>query len=659
MHRLFRTLSNAMGFAAIVLAAGCAEPITSPSDPRPISFSMLQGGPSIGELSAGGYHTCVLKTDGSIVCWGRNSSGQATPPSGLVAVQVSAGQTHTCALKADGTVACWGDNSWGELNVPAGLVATQVGAGTYDTCAVRTDATAVCWGAKNVGLSTVPDGLSSVAKIFPAPEHTCALKTDGTVVCWDNVQVINDQTNVPAGLDAVQVSGRWIHVCALQADGTVACWGYPPFAALPAGIVATQVSAGGNHTCALLMDATVSCWGWNDYGQTNVPPALASVAQVSSGYLHTCALKTDGTVVCWGLNLNGQTDVPGGLNSITTQPQAISFTSTPPVSPIVGGSYVVTASGGGSGNPVTFTTLTSATCRVTGSTVDFVGSGTCTIAADQLGNPNYFPAPQATQSMTVVEVNVAPAVSGITLPASPVPIATTVVVAANFTDGNLHDSHTATVSWDDGATTAGTVSEASGAGTVSATHAYAGSGVYTLGVSVSDGSLPGTRSSELDVPAYIVAYDPAAGFVTGGGWINSPIGACRWTGCSADGSTIGKATFGFVSRYQKGANVPTGNTEFQFKAAGLSFSSTSYQWLVVAGSKAQYKGEGTINGSGSYDFLLTAIDGDLPGGGGADRFRIKIWDKVSGGVIYDNKIGSLEDSSDTTALGGGSIVIHK
>jgi hypothetical protein len=40
--------------------------------------------------------------------------------------------------------------------------------------------------------------------------------------------------------------------------------------------------------------------------------------------------------------------------------------------------------------------------------------------------------------------------------------------------------------------------------------------------------------------------------------------------------------------------------------ANLEFHSTSYQWLVVAGAKAQYKGSGTMNGSGEYGFLLTA-----------------------------------------------------
>ena len=45
----------------------------------------------------------------------------------------------------------------------------------------------------------------------------------------------------------------------------------------------------------------------------------------------------------------------------------------------------------------------------------------------------------------------------------------------------------------------------------------------------------------------------------------------------------------------------------------------------MAGAKAQFKGTGTINGAGGYGFLLTVTDGQLTGGGGTDKFRIKIW----------------------------------
>jgi hypothetical protein len=122
-----------------------------------------------------------------------------------------------------------------------------------------------------------------------------------------------------------------------------------------------------------------------------------------------------------------------------------------------------------------------------------------------------------------------------------------------------------------------------------------------------------------------------------------------------------------VAKYQKGANVPDGNTEFQFKAGNLNFKSTTYQWLVVAGARAQFKGWGTINGQLSeqqkpFAIMLTAIDGQVTGGGGQDRFRIKIWNQDSGTVLYDNQAGA-DDTAGLAGTGtlvqGGSVVIHK
>jgi len=125
-----------------------------------------------------------------------------------------------------------------------------------------------------------------------------------------------------------------------------------------------------------------------------------------------------------------------------------------------------------------------------------------------------------------------------------------------------------------------------------------------------------------------------------------------------DPSLTGRANFGFISKYQKGATVPTGQTEFQFKAGNLNFHSASYEWLVIGGAKAQYKGTGTINGAGSYGFMLTAIDGAINGGGGTDKFRIKITDKATGATVYDNQMSAADDADPTTVISGGSIVIH-
>jgi hypothetical protein len=99
--------------------------------------------------------------------------------------------------------------------------------------------------------------------------------------------------------------------------------------------------------------------------------------------------------------------------------------------------------------------------------------------------------------------------------------------------------------------------------------------------------------------------------------------------------------------------VPEGNTQFQFKAAGLNFHSTSYEWLVITGSEyARFKGAGTLNGQKAptgqdYKFMLWAGDGS------PDTFRIKVWYEDESGaewVIYDNGTDQPID--------GGKITIH-
>ena len=65
-------------------------------------------------------HTCGVRTDGSIACWGDTMRVvEATPPDGEFA-SVSAGHQHTCGVRADGSVACWGNNEYGQARPPDG-----------------------------------------------------------------------------------------------------------------------------------------------------------------------------------------------------------------------------------------------------------------------------------------------------------------------------------------------------------------------------------------------------------------------------------------------------------------------------------------------------------------------------------------------------------
>ncbi len=248
---------------------------------------------------------------------------------------------------------------------------------------------------------------------------------------------------------------------------------------------------------------------------------------------------------------------------------------------------------------------------------------------------------RVTKGMPSVEVQACctpPVISSVTTPVDPLAITTPVTLTIHASQTNITS---ASINWGDGSASQ-TVNNPSAV----QTYMYAAPGVYTPSVTITNSC--GKTSDAASTLQYVVIYDPSAGFVTGSGWITSPAGAL-----TADPAATDRATFGFVSKYKKGASIPEGNTQFQFKAGNLSFQSTVYEWLVVSGSKAKFKGEGTINGQGRYGFMLTATDGS------ADLFRIKIWDKGNGdALVYDNQPGATEDSYAGTGLGGGNIVVH-
>lgn len=114
-------------------------------------------------VSAGGTHSCGLRTDGSVVCWGDNSGGRADAPSGgFTSVSASAGCRtarllpgsrhtfgHSCGVRVDGSVACWGDNSSGQTDVPSGEF-TEVFARSFFSCGARVDGSLACWGGRSL-----------------------------------------------------------------------------------------------------------------------------------------------------------------------------------------------------------------------------------------------------------------------------------------------------------------------------------------------------------------------------------------------------------------------------------------------------------------------------------------------------------------------------
>jgi uncharacterized repeat protein (TIGR01451 family) len=215
--------------------------------------------------------------------------------------------------------------------------------------------------------------------------------------------------------------------------------------------------------------------------------------------------------------------------------------------------------------------------------------------------------------------------------------------------------HTAVWQFDD-ITTGGTVTEPVGSsdGTVKASYTFKDPGVYKVTLKVTN-DLGETNwvNTQNDTEAYVVVYDPTAGYTVGSGFIQSPFGALF-----SDQSIVGKLSFGFNSAFFKGATNPKGETQLNLLLGNLDFNALNYDYLVIDNTKAraQFAGFGKVNGVSGYNFIMTVIDGNLPGGDGVDKLRFKIWDKATGAIVYDSQPGASDTADPTTPVGAGATI---
>jgi len=155
-----------------------------------------------------------------------------------------------------------------------------------------------------------------------------------------------------------------------------------------------------------------------------------------------------------------------------------------------------------------------------------------------------------------------------------------------------------------------------------------------------------------DLEEIVVIYDPNGGYTYGGGWFNSPAGAL-----SSDPQATGKVSYGFSVNYYKGATTPKGETQFEFAVGDLEYNALNFDYLSVGGYKAVFKGSGKISGGQSgINFIMYVIDGSLDGTN-VDKVRIKIYNKTTGQVYYDNQPGSSDAADPITPVGTGSTVV--
>ena len=353
-------------------------------------------------LSVGRNHACAVHNSGVVACWGSNSRGQlgnksstdSSTPTVVVQssgaaisgfVDVAVGDSHSCALKSDGTVWCWGSNDQGQLGnndysftATTGAVQTLVAharslaAGHNHACAVLTDGTASCWGSDDFGESgyyadpTVNHskppyswvgsvvGASNLKAISVNGDNSCALSAAGQITCWGRNDfgqlggtITGDGSYVPIPINlnqnAVAISTGAGTTCATLDNGQVYCWGdnlggeagdatstaytaaNPHLVALAAKAMAEppMASSTAYSSCALngsnnSGQPSAKCWGFNGDGEvgdgSGISPRLAPTltstmghwpTALTSGWDYSCSLESNGSGQCWGNSWEG------------------------------------------------------------------------------------------------------------------------------------------------------------------------------------------------------------------------------------------------------------------------------------------------------------------------------------------------------------------
>jgi hypothetical protein len=254
----------------------------------------------------------------------------------------------------------------------------------------------------------------------------------------------------------------------------------------------------------------------------------------------------------------------------------------------------------------------------------------------------------ATTNVTVAH-NITGPVTG-----HPFRIGSTVDFAGTFWDkpGNKH-----TANWliDDNTSVKGSVTEptATKNGKAIGSYKFTTAGVYKLQMNITDqNKITSYVNTNGDVEELIVIYDPNGGYAYGGGWFNSPAGALN-----SDPAATGKVSYGFTTNYFKNSTYPKGETQFEFKIGKFEYNALNFDYLSISGVKAQFKGTGKIiGGQSGINFIMTVIDGDLDGTG-IDKVRMKIYNKNTGQVYYDNQPGASDAANPTTAVGNNSSIV--
>ena len=261
----------------------------------------------VNAISAGDQHSLALHSDGSMTQWGNHS----TAPTRFANVSKIESGSVFAVIKEDSSLVMWGNDSHGQASPPPQVdKVLDVAVGSFSTAVVNSDQTVTVFGHSGLGLTDIPADLPPIKSVAAGSRHFLALDIDGRVHAWgDN---LDGQISIPPDLGRViQIEASLFTSFALLENGTVVGWGEDQEGnlAIPedlTDVVSISTHFAGAHVLALLSNGRVVSWGQNFYGEATVPSDLSGVVKVSAGSVHSMALLEDGVVVAWGNNRYGK-----------------------------------------------------------------------------------------------------------------------------------------------------------------------------------------------------------------------------------------------------------------------------------------------------------------------------------------------------------------
>jgi len=331
-------------------------------------------------------HSCGIKQDKSLWCWGANQVGQLGLgdaqdiwlPQNVASdtrwKEVALGKNHSCGIQTDNSLWCWGSNGFGQLGIPSvDIISTpmrvnsdrnwrQVSASSRNTCAAKFDGSVWCTGFNQSGqlglgfksFQSDPEKiLSDVRQISVSDNYLCATDNQNKLYCWGNNELFELgieprlPRQYPVPITEYRQFQKVVTSCALTLENSIVCWDSKEETE---GLLLVRnvidepeqwlnISIHTNNLCAIKINNSLWCledfdYFYQDYDvrkNLSTPTSLKQIdtsqswISLSTSSSYGCAINNQKELFCWGDNNN---DGTASLDGVLGNPE-VSYTDIP------------------------------------------------------------------------------------------------------------------------------------------------------------------------------------------------------------------------------------------------------------------------------------------------------------------------------------------